>query len=155
MIQTFIDAEKLEDIMGAGGRNRLLQYLDLSDGDDVTQSRTLNLSVDMANGIVQTYVGSVYSDPFEEIPAILTHVAANLAIYNLIKFSRMELMTQDIVDGYNDAMNTLEKVQRGELKLMFPATDRTEELTPTTIMEVGHGYNENRETEYDRNMKAY
>lgn len=155
MIQAYIDAETLKNLMGAGDNNRLSRYLGVDDGSDISTNKTLTYCIEMANSTISTFVGSIYTQPFEEVPFILTEIAATLTIYNILKFSRPELLDDDIRIAKQEAMANLVDIREEKLKLTFPAENITEDEVQSRTFVIGHGIDSYRENEFDRIIKEF
>lgn len=91
-------------------------------------SPSIPLALQDASDYIDTFVGSKYELPLKIIPASLTRICIDIAIYYLANSD--ELVTEDIRKRYEDALRLLESIAKGIIKL--PVQDDSGEDDKTT-----------------------
>jgi len=104
----------------------LPNYLnDNSTSFDSGGSDMFSKHIDRAESVVNSALSARYSLPFTTIPPIVRTLSEDIALYFLIRGSYVQdgNVKQEYVESYNWAIDELEKLRKGEIKLSL--TDGT------------------------------
>ncbi|MFA5753990.1 MAG: DUF1320 domain-containing protein [Patescibacteria group bacterium] len=97
------------------GENALIQLTD-DLGDGVVNEDIANAAITEADATIDAYCQKYYTVPLSPVPAKITELSVDIAVYNL--YSRRDLALPDIrKDRYNAAIKFLEKVAEGKIEL--------------------------------------
>ncbi len=81
----------------------------------------ISLALADATNLIDTYLCKRYELPFAEVPSILKKLCVDLASYMFATAD--ELVTEDIRQRYEDAINTLKDIARGTVDLPIKKTN--------------------------------
>ncbi|BBD77236.1 gp436 family protein [Hydrogenophilus thermoluteolus] len=102
------------------GADRLIDLTD-RDGDGIGDDPMIAQALADADAEIDGYLASRYRLPLPTVPALLTRIACDIAIYRLLSLRRMG----DIEDArrrYEDARRLLEAIAKGHASLGLPAS---------------------------------
>lgn len=95
----------------------------LSDPSGVSvMTGTLTLALRDASDEIDGYLMGRYSLPLQQVPAVLTRVACDIAMYRLSAL-RPQAAIEDVRSRYVDAVKYLEKVSTGVVQLGLSAEE--------------------------------
>jgi len=94
--------------------SRSLDLININDSTDLVVVR-FDTAAKEAKNIIDSYL-SAYALPFTEVPTRIADLSDDLTIYNIYK-RRRESMPDSIISTYNQAIKTLENIQRGNIEL--------------------------------------
>ena len=97
--------------------SRLLVQLADEDGDGVADTAVVAAAISDADALIDSYVGSRYTVPFETVPAVIIQMSARLAIY-FLKRRRFQTIEEEDSREYRDVVKFLEAVRDGKMELM-------------------------------------
>lgn len=89
------------------------------DGDGVPDDAAITRALRSASAEVDGYVGVRYDLPLADAHDILTQICVDIALYRLAGSS--STMTEELRLRYEDAMATLKRISKGEMRLNIVA----------------------------------
>jgi len=95
--------------------NAVLVDLTDDDGTGTVDTTKVTQALETADVEIDAYLGERYPLPLTAVPAIVTKVAADLAIFNL--YARRSGPPEHWQKRYDNAIRLLDKVRTGELSL--------------------------------------
>lgn len=153
--QTYLTTDILRDTLLLGNKDGLSDLVGSNYGDDAPEYALVTRAVDQANSYVDTYIGSRYTLPLSEIPAILTNIATRIAIYNIITMARPDLLDDIVIANYESALAELTKIKDGEIRFLYPDVNREESLLNPRRVSLGSGVNRSAQQEFDCVVEEY
>lgn len=87
------------------------------DGAGVSAADVIDAALASADNLIDGYVGAQYALPLAATPALLTELACDIARYRLWKDRASEQVRQ----GYEDAIDTLKRIAAGSVRLPVPS----------------------------------
>ncbi len=111
----------LDDILAKIPRQNLLQLTDDEGVGDINQDR-VNAAITEAQTVIDGFLTSRYEMPLTSVPALINHLAVDLAIYSIYS-RRMETdMPPAMQDRHDSAMKLLLQIQKGVVQLGIETT---------------------------------
>jgi phage gp36-like protein len=113
--------------------------------DNPAQSQTvnediLNENIKLSSEIIDGYVKGKYAVPLSNTPEIIRAIAVDITVYRLYS-RRPQKMNDTIKDRYNNALNLLKEVQKGNITLSVQTeTGETVELKNITVRSNKNAY---------------
>lgn len=85
--------------------------------NDVTSTEVASSYIAQAEAFIDSYVSLRWQTPFSPVPTLITHVAANIAICNMV-FERTAKPPQIITDRWERQMDILKSLRDGNMTLV-------------------------------------
>jgi phage gp36-like protein len=139
-VTSYIDIAALSTAVG--GEAVLRELLNVAIDVDISTNETALAAVATANSMVDGYVRAKYDPADIFADPVLVSCATNIAVWELLKISRVELAGAEIRSKANDdSLRILRDVakgaQRGGMDLTFEPEDRAESLASILVVTVG------------------
>ena len=103
-----------EQVTERHGADAVLLLTD-RDGDGVADSGAIERALEDASAEIDTYLAAKYDLPLSETPAVLTRLAADIAIYRLAVSADRRIDEHRV--RYDDAVKLLVRIAKGEASL--------------------------------------
>lgn len=100
------------------GAEEILQLAD-RDGSGQPDTGVIEAALADADTEIDGYLAVLYSLPLASVPSLITRLACDIARYRLWKDRASEQVRQ----GYDDAVDGLKRLASGSVKLVLPAGD--------------------------------
>lgn len=86
---------------------------------DTSATNQFSRHIDRAESTVQAYVARLYSMPFSPVPPVIRTLSEDIACYYALRssFTQDGMSKNPFYEAYKVAMETLEKISKGEIKL--------------------------------------
>ena len=103
----------IEDLYGAAAL-----YVADRDGDGVPEDAAIDRALDDASSEIDAYLRVLYDTPVSPVPQLLVQLACDVALYRLAQTG--DVRTEEHRTRYEDALKTLGRLAKGEMKLPPP-----------------------------------
>jgi len=128
----------LDDLKQAIPEDNLIQLTD-DGGIGQVDMEKVNNAIAYAKQLIDGYLRGRYPLPLTNVPALMKHLAVDLAIFYLYA-RRFELdMPETMVNRHKNAIKLLEQIQKGIIRLGIESNQET-----------GEGYYKSNKTEEDK-----
>lgn len=151
----YLDATEAQQMMRAGNRDGLAEYLNLQPGETVEDSTLLQRCLEDANSMVDVYIKSVCTLPLLEVPPMLRRVCLTILKYNIVADARPETLSPQLETQYQDAVGILKDIASKKIELEFPQTNVKERLTTISVVDVGIQDSSANQTTFRNVLSAY
>ena len=108
---SYASAEQVKERHGA---DAVLLLAD-RDGDGAADDGVIERALEDASAEIDTYLAAKYDLPLAETPAVLTRLAADIAVYRLA--AEADRATDERRRRYEDAVALLKRIAKGEASL--------------------------------------
>ena len=103
----------IEDLYGAAAL-----YVADRDGDGVPEDAAIDRALDDASSEIDAYLRVLYDTPVSPVPQLLVQLACDVALYRLAQTG--DVRTEEHRTRYDDALRTLARLAKGDMKLPPP-----------------------------------
>ncbi|MBN2740047.1 MAG: DUF1320 domain-containing protein [Rhodobacteraceae bacterium] len=127
----------ISDITDLYGANAL--YVADRDQDGVADTAAVDRALTSASAEIDAHIGVRYPLPLAEVPAFLTTICVDIAVYRLALSA--DVLSDEHRRRYEDALGFLKRVSEGKATLQFtssaPGTDGEPAAGPRPIVSEG------------------
>jgi len=110
----------VDDIKNALSERRLIELSNDQDSSSVNTT-VVEAAIKKADGVIDAYCRKRYSIPLADPPNVINALSVELSIYFL--YSRKSEAPDDIQKRYEKAIEMLEQIAEGKLKLGLPSAN--------------------------------